>query len=113
MELKMFQLIAGIQTGINSAGTGGGLTTGTWTVDSVLQLALNILTIIVGGLAVAFIVIGGIKYVTSGGDEKKVAGAKNTLLYAVIGLVIAIAARFIIGLVLSALGLGGTSGVTG
>ncbi|MCL2002038.1 pilin [Candidatus Saccharibacteria bacterium] len=113
MELKMFQLIAGIQSGIDTARTGGGLTAGSWTIDTVLETILRILTLIVGGLAVAFIVVGGIKYVTSGGDEKKVAGAKNTILYAVIGLVVAIAARVIIGLVLNALNLSGQSGVRG
>jgi hypothetical protein len=113
MELTMFRVLAGIQSGIDQAGTGGGLNTNAWTINNIIQIVLNILTIIVGALAVAFIVIGGIKYITSGGDEKKVASAKNTLLYAIIGLVVAIAARVIIGVVLRALNLGGTSGVTG
>ena len=109
----MCNILASIQGGIDAAGSGGGLLTGNWTIESVISLALNVLTVIVGGLAVAFIVVGGIKYVTSGGDEKKVASAKNTLLYAIIGLVVAIVARVIIGLVLEALNLSGQSGVTG
>ena len=109
----MHHILANIQSGITAAGNGGGLTAGNWTIESVIGLALNVLTIIVGGLAVAFLVVGGIKYVTSGGDEKKVASAKNTILYAIIGLVVAIAARVIIGLVLRALNLSGQSNVTG
>ncbi|MCL2371265.1 pilin [Candidatus Saccharibacteria bacterium] len=71
----------------------------------VAGLIMNVLVWLVAALAVAFIVIGGIKYVTSGGDEKKVASAKNTILYAVIGLVVALLANVIIRIVLGAIGV--------
>jgi hypothetical protein len=49
------------------------------------------------------LIIGGIKYVVSGGDSKKVTDAKNTVLYAIIGLVIAVFAYAIVNFVISAL----------
>ena len=113
MGLNTFKIIADIQSGIDAAGVGGDLSAGVVTIESLMELTLNILTTLVGALAVMYIVIAAIKYIISGGDEKKVANAKNTLLYAIVGLVVAIAARLIIGLVLNALNLGGTSGVTG
>jgi len=59
---------------------------------------------VIGALAVAFIVYGGITYITSGGDEKRVAQAKNILLYAIIGFVITILAQVILWIVTSAIG---------
>lgn len=53
----------------------------------------------VGAICVIFIIIGGIKYATSGGDSEKVKKAKDTLLYALIGLAIAILAGVIVSLV--------------
>jgi hypothetical protein len=102
-----------IQNGITTAGNG--LQAGnTASLGSIVGIVMNVLFILVGALGVAFIVIGGIKYITSGGDEKKVASAKNTILYAVIGLVVAILARVIIGIVLNAIGTSTTgANVTG
>jgi hypothetical protein len=52
------------------------------------------------------IIIGGFKYITSGGDSNNVSSAKNTILYAIIGLIIVALAqtivRFILGRVISA-----------
>ncbi len=59
---------------------------------SITTLILNIIGIalfLAGFLAVVFIVIGGIQYTTSGGDEKKVAKAKSTIINAIIGVVLA------------------------
>ena len=58
--------------------------------------------IIAGIVAVGFIIFAGIRYVTSGGDAEKVKKAKNTLLYAIIGLLIAALALVIVNLVLGA-----------
>ncbi|PIP21801.1 MAG: hypothetical protein COX39_01160 [Candidatus Nealsonbacteria bacterium CG23_combo_of_CG06-09_8_20_14_all_40_13] len=48
----------------------------------------NILLLVAGGVALLFIIIGGIQYMTSYGDEEKAKGAKSTILWAVVGLVI-------------------------
>ncbi|MBR3246282.1 hypothetical protein IKF87_00130 [Candidatus Saccharibacteria bacterium] len=63
----------------------------------------NTILYIVGIIAVIMLIIGGIKYVVSGGDSKKVTDAKNTVLYAIIGLVIAFLAFAIVNFVISAL----------
>ena len=63
----------------------------------------NTILYIVGIIAVIMLIIGGIKYVVSGGDAKKVTDAKNTVLYAIIGLVIAVFAYAIVNFVISAL----------
>lgn len=55
--------------------------------------------LVLGGIAVVVIIIGGIMYATSAGDPSKVKGAKNTILYAVVGLVVAMSASAIITLV--------------
>jgi hypothetical protein len=61
---------------------------------------IDILGIIAGVLSVIFLIIGGINYITSEGDPKKLAGAKNTIAYAIAGLVISILATQIVGFVL-------------
>ncbi len=58
---------------------------------------------IVGIIAAIMLIIGGIRYVVSGGDSKKVTDAKNTVLYAIIGLIICFLAFAIVNFVISAL----------
>ena len=69
----------------------------------VFKQVTNTILYIVGIIAVIMLIIGGIRYVTSGGDSKKVTDAKNTVLYAIIGLVIAFLAFAIVNFVISAL----------
>jgi ABC-type Fe3+ transport system permease subunit len=71
-------------------------------IDNVWAAAtqvVNWILIIVGIICVVFIIFGGIRYATSGGDAEKVKGAKNTLLYAIIGLAIALLAALIVNVV--------------
>lgn len=59
----------------------------------------NILQIVFGlgaAIAILVVVLGALKYVTSQGDPAEVSKAKNTILYAIIGLVIAAAAFSIV-----------------
>lgn len=69
----------------------------------VFKQITNTVLYIVGIIAVIMLIIGGIRYVISGGDSKKVTDAKNTVLYAIIGLVIAFLAYAIVNFVISAL----------
>ena len=69
-------------------------------VDGLIVDVINIISIVVGVVAVIMIIIGGFKYITSGGDSGNVTGAKNTILYAVIGLVIVALAQIIVRFVL-------------
>jgi hypothetical protein len=61
----------------------------------------SVLLFIVGAIAVIMIVIGGLRYVVSGGDATQVQSAKNTILYALVGVIVAIlayaAVNFVIG----------------
>lgn len=71
------------------------------TGHSNIATILNALYVVAGALAVIFVIVGGIRYSLSGGDSSKIAGAKNTILYAVIGLAVTIFAfaitNFVIG----------------
>lgn len=61
----------------------------TSSITNVFKTVVNILLFIVGAVAVIMLVIGGLRYVTSNGDQNAVTGAKNTILYAIIGIVVA------------------------
>ncbi len=73
----------------------------------VFKQVTNTILYIVGIIAVIMLIIGGIRYVISGGDSKKVTDAKNTVLYAIIGLIIAFLAFAIVNFVITALPSGG------
>lgn len=70
-------------------------------VDSTLKLAINLFSLIVGIAAVLMIIVGGLKYITSNGDSGNISGAKNTILYAIIGLVVVALAQVIVKFVLT------------
>lgn len=65
---------------------------------------INVIIGIVGFIAVIMIIIGGISYSTSAGDAGKVKKAKDTIMYGIIGLVVAILAFAIVNFVLGAIG---------
>ena len=69
----------------------------------IFKTITNTVLYIVGVIAVIMLIIGGIKYVISGGDAKKVTDAKNTVLYAIIGLIIAFLAFAIVNFVITSL----------
>ncbi len=71
------------------------------TVNNILTTVINIFSLVVGVTAVIMIIIGGLKYITSGGDSGNVTGAKNTILYAIVGLVIVALAQVIVRFVLA------------
>lgn len=64
---------------------------------------LNLLVVVGGVISVIMIVIGGIKYATSGGDSNAAASAKNTIIYALVGLVVIALAKPLVGLILKQL----------
>lgn len=69
-------------------------------VNSVIETTVNIFSVIVGVIAVIMIIWAGLRYITSGGDSGKVGNAKNTMVYAIIGLVVVALAQFIVNFVL-------------
>ena len=76
---------------------------GVFEANGVFQKVTNTLLFIIGAISVIMIIFGGFKYVTSGGDSSGVTSAKNTILYAVIGLVVAMLAYAILDFVLTQL----------
>jgi len=78
----------------DSAGAGN-------TVNNIVRTVINVFTWVVGIVSVIMIIVGGFKYITSGGDSGAVTGAKNTILYAIVGLVVVVLAQVIVRFVLS------------
>jgi len=66
---------------------------------------------VIGAISVIMLIWGGLRYILSGGDSKKITDAKNTVLYAIIGLIIAFLAYAIIRFVLNAIGASTTAPV--
>ena len=58
-------------------------------------------SIIVGAISIIMIIYGGFRYITSGGDSGRVGNAKNTLIYAIIGLIIVALAQLIVNFVIT------------
>ena len=91
-----------VQSGVNAArgtdvpstllGDGGALTT-----------IVNALLFIIGFLSVIMLIFGGLRYIISGGNAAAVTTAKNTILYAIVGLIIAIFAYAIVNFVIGSL----------
>lgn len=72
-------------------------------VQGIIGTVINILSIIVGVVAVIMIIFGGFKYITAGGDSGKLTSARHTITYAIVGLVIVALAQFIVQFVLKQL----------
>lgn len=81
------------------AGTAGQL----FGANSVFTSISNILLFLIGAIAVIMLIVGGIRYVISGGDQAQVTSAKNTILYAIVGIVVAFLAYAAINFVTSQL----------
>ncbi|MBD3282266.1 MAG: hypothetical protein GF387_01505 [Candidatus Portnoybacteria bacterium] len=69
------------------------------TICRVLQYTKTIIAAVGFGIAIIILIIGGIRYMTSGGDEEKAGSARKQIVNALIGIVIVFAAVFIIALV--------------
>jgi len=78
--------------------------------DALIPRLINLMLFIVGILAIVFLIFGGIRYVISGGDKGKVDGAKNTILYAIVGLVVAILGYAVVNWVIGVVSSGGGAG---
>lgn len=102
----------GVACGVENQDASGNCSVqaGGTSVSSLVKKVINILSWIVGVVSVVMIIIAGFKYVTSGGNDSSVASAKNTILYAVVGLVIVAMAQVIVRFVLTNLDTGGTTG---
>lgn len=70
-------------------------------VQKIALTVVKVFSIIVGAVAVFMIIYGGFRYITSGGDSGKVGSAKNTLIYALVGLIIVALAQIIVHFIIS------------
>jgi hypothetical protein len=70
-------------------------------INEIIASIINIFSLIVGVVAVIMIIVGGLKYITSGGDSSNITGAKNTILYAIVGLIIVALSQVMVRFVLS------------
>lgn len=73
---------------------------------------VNIMLFIIGALSVIMLIIGGIRYTVSGGNASAITAAKNTIMYAIVGIIVAVLAYAIVNFVLTTLVGGGSSGGT-
>lgn len=64
---------------------------------------VNILLFIIGAISVIMLIIGGIRYTVSGGDSSAVTSAKNTIMYAIVGIIVAVLAFAIVNFVIGGL----------
>lgn len=95
----------GVQSGSNFAtGANTGCddpnNTGGTGIQAAARSITNIFSVIVGIVAVLMLIYGGFRYITSGGDSGRVGNAKNTLIYAIVGLVVVALAQIIVHFVL-------------
>lgn len=89
-----------IQKGVNDV---GGTDSGNnVSLETRVKDVTNVLLFVVGAIAVIMIIVGGVRYVVSGGEGSAVKNAKNTIMYAVIGLVVAILAYALVNFVIKA-----------
>ncbi len=88
-----------LNSGVTSA-KGDGVNDTTSDPQALVKQFVNIFLFAVGALSVIMLIWGGIRYTTSAGDSNKVQAAKNTVLYAIVGLVIAILAYAIVNMVI-------------
>ncbi len=94
-------------SGTNAAACDGAKAVGATCTDTGLKGSLTAifeaLFYIIGAIAVLIIILAGIYYITSTGDSARIKRAKDTMLYAVIGLALTILARAIVGFVIGRL----------
>lgn len=69
--------------------------------NGIFKTITNVLLFVIGAISVIMLIIGGIRYTVSNGDSAAVTSAKNTILYAVIGIIVAILAYALVNFVIT------------
>lgn len=88
-----------ITSGTAAACSGGAC--GNASLNGIFGTVANTLIFLVGAVSVIMIIVGGLRYATSNGDAKQTEAAKNTILYAVVGVVVAIASYAVVNFVVT------------
>ncbi len=71
--------------------------------EGLFKQIVNIMLFLIGAVAVIMLIIGGVRYVISGGKQEDVTAAKNTIMYAIIGIIVALLAFAIVNFVVGRL----------
>ena len=95
-----------ISDGVNAA-VGDNEQTSLFGDDGIFTKVVNVALFLIGAVSVLMLIYGGIRYTLSAGNATNVTAAKNTILYAIVGIVVALLAGAIVNFVLSSLGSGG------
>lgn len=101
-------LCSGVQTASGTADCANS-SGNKFSLSGIATSAVNIFSWVVGIVAVIMIIVGGFRYITSGGSSDKVGSAKNTLIYAIVGLIIVALAQFIVHFVINTASTGNIS----
>ena len=92
---------AQVCNGVTGNATSGSCAAGGANLSKIIAALLNVLSVVAGIAAVIMIIVSGLKYITSNGDAQAVAGAKRTLIYAIVGLVVVAASQVIVKFVIA------------
>lgn len=106
-----FAFDLGINDGANAA-RGADQVSDLFGATGILTTITNVLLFVVGAISVVMVIVGGFRYVVSGGNTANVTTAKNTILYAVVGLIIAIMAYALVNFVITSFAPGAGGGST-
>jgi hypothetical protein len=97
-----------VSKGANGAATGSAASDCTTTSEvdenslaTLGRKVVNLFSLVIGVIAIIMIIYGGFRYITSGGASERVGNAKNTLVYAIVGLIIVALAQIIVHFVLN------------
>ena len=94
-------LCSGVDLNTLAAGKCATADNGNKALDNIITLVVNVFSVVVGFIAIIMMIYGGFKYITSSGDSGNVTAAKNTIMYALIGLVVVALAQVIVKFVLA------------
>ncbi len=94
----------GINAGVNCANPGPSVPQNLFQgSNNVFTTVVNVLLFIIGAISVIMLIYGGIRYTLSGGNSANVTAAKNTIMYAIIGLIVAFLAFAVVNWLLGAI----------
>jgi hypothetical protein len=103
----------GLSEGANAA-RGRDQVTDLFGTTGTFRTITNVLLFLIGAISVIMLIVGGLRYVISGGDSTAVTNAKNTILYAIVGIVVAILAYAVVTFVITSFsGSGGGGAANG
>lgn len=68
--------------------------------DGIFKTITNVMLFVIGAVSVIMLIIGGIRYTVSNGDSTAVQNAKNTIMYAIVGVIVAILAYAVVNFVI-------------